>query len=178
MNNELKLKLQAHLDGELPEGEARRVAELIASDAEARALVAELGMTRSFLAGNEPDVKLPESREFYWGRIERAILKAEAAETSVLATSGFNWRRLFAPLAGVATAVVIGLVTLHYTDYAPFDNSLRDLAEVENESEHMGSYSFRSHSGNMFAVWVYEKASQVEPEPVVQPIEDDLFFLQ
>ena len=62
MKQELQLKLQAYLDGELPEGEAREVAGLLAQDAEARALLAELKNTRAALAGFEADIKLPESR--------------------------------------------------------------------------------------------------------------------
>jgi len=176
MNNELKLQLQAHFDGELSEREARRIAELIVADSEARALASELRMTKSFLTGNEPEAKLTESREFYWSKIERDILRSEAASAATLAESGFNWRRLFAPLTGLAAAVVLCLGALHFSDYALFSGSLRDLAEVENESEHMGSFSFRSDSGNMFVVWVYERAVDTEPEPEVQAIDNDLLF--
>ena len=73
MKQELQLKLQAYLDGELPDGEAREAADLLAQDAEARALLAELKNTRAALAGFEADIKLPESREFYWSKIEREI---------------------------------------------------------------------------------------------------------
>src|SRR6266513_3336151 len=73
MKQELQLKLQAYLDGELPDGEAREAAGLLAQDAEARALLAELKKTRAALAGFETDIKLPESREFYWSKIEREI---------------------------------------------------------------------------------------------------------
>ena len=47
VNTEQQLKLQAFLDGELPEQEARDMAALVARDAEAADLVAELRHTRA-----------------------------------------------------------------------------------------------------------------------------------
>ena len=67
------MRLQAYLDGELPDSEAREAASLLAQDAEARALLAELKNTSAAMAGFELDIKLPESREFYWSKIEREI---------------------------------------------------------------------------------------------------------
>jgi len=79
MKSEFALKVQAYLDGELSEREARRVAEELRSEPEAQALLAELRNTTSALRENEPTVALPESREFFWGKIEREITRAEAA---------------------------------------------------------------------------------------------------
>ena len=42
MKQEQEFKLQAYLDGELPEAEARQVADWVAKDAEAAALLSEL----------------------------------------------------------------------------------------------------------------------------------------
>ena len=55
------------------------MAALVARDAEAADLVAELRNTRRALAGFEPGLKVPESREFYWSKIERAIERQEPA---------------------------------------------------------------------------------------------------
>ena len=66
MDYEAQLKLQAHLDGELPEGEAREVTNWLARDREAVALYGELRNTRQALVGYEVGVALPESREFFW----------------------------------------------------------------------------------------------------------------
>ena len=73
MNHELELKLKAWVDGQLPVHEADAVARLIETDAAARAVLTELRNTRSALAGFEDGIKLPESREFYWSKIARAI---------------------------------------------------------------------------------------------------------
>ena len=54
MDYETQLKLQAFLDGELPEQEARDVAALVARDSEATDLLTELRNTRKALADFEP----------------------------------------------------------------------------------------------------------------------------
>ena len=60
MDIDAQLKLQAFLDGELPESEAREVANWVARDKEATALLAELRNTRQALAGFEAVMTLPE----------------------------------------------------------------------------------------------------------------------
>src|SRR5512138_813224 len=68
-----QLKLQAYLDGELPEAEARRMTDRLAQDPEAAALLTELRQTTEAVAAFEKEVRLPESREFYWSKIQREI---------------------------------------------------------------------------------------------------------
>ena len=72
MDYKVQLKLQAFLDGELPEAEASKVANWIAGDGQASALLEELRHTQEALAGFEAGIRLPESREFFWSKIERA----------------------------------------------------------------------------------------------------------
>jgi anti-sigma factor RsiW len=116
MDEELQLKLQAFLDGELPENEARDAAALIARDSNAAALVAELRHTRQAFAQYQPGLKVPESREFYWSKIHREIQHLEPAprtrpEASPLITL---FRRLLVPTSTVAivalAAVLAGLL--------------------------------------------------------------------
>src|SRR5262245_46280987 len=77
MKNDTQLKVQAYLDNELSAGEARKVASLISSDADARGLYNELKLVREALCENEAAVPVPESREFYWSKIRREIEAAE-----------------------------------------------------------------------------------------------------
>jgi hypothetical protein len=65
----LELKVQAWLDGELPDHEARRIGEWIARDAEASALAAELGCVKQAMfrneappAGRKPGILLEQNR--------------------------------------------------------------------------------------------------------------------
>jgi anti-sigma factor RsiW len=110
MNEEQQLKLQAFLDGELPEAEAREVAAWLARDAEAASLMAELRHTREALAGFKPDLKLPESREFYWSKIQRDIERLEPRPEPVESVSLFTLlRRLLVPAGAFAALVIVGL---------------------------------------------------------------------
>lgn len=152
------MKYQAFVDGELSESEARRVARSLETDADARALVAELRNSKLMLTGNEPEVNLPESREFYWGKIQRQIecLEREPAGTTVGRWRAMlaGWRRFVAPLAGVAVITFLGMVAVRFYNPEPVDY----LAEIENLSEESTAYSFRS--GNMFVVWTQERDVQ------------------
>ena len=65
MNEAQQLKLQALLDGELPEREAREILAWTQRDGAAAALLAELKNTRQALAKSEPHLSVSESREFF-----------------------------------------------------------------------------------------------------------------
>src|SRR5688500_5789467 len=102
MKPDLELKLQAYLDGELPDREAREVAAALVSDTEAQQLLAELKTTTSVLRENEPQLTVPESREFYWSKIERAIECGQPEPAQPLMAVWFALRRVIAPVAGLA----------------------------------------------------------------------------
>jgi anti-sigma-K factor RskA len=144
----------------LSESEARRVARSLETDADARALVAELRNSKTMLIGNEPEVNLPESREFYWGKIQRQIecLEREPADATMGRWQAMlaGWRRFVAPLAGVAVITFLAMVTVRFYNPEPVDY----LAEIENLSEESTAYSFRS--GNMFVVWTKDTDVQHE----------------
>src|SRR5438445_6994113 len=81
MDYDKQLKLQAFLDEELSEAEAREVASWLAQDQEMTLLLAELRNTRQAVSRFEAGIRLPESREFYWSKIEREIERLEPAAT-------------------------------------------------------------------------------------------------
>ena len=103
MDKQTQLDLQALLDGELPEAKAREMTARVARDAEAGNLLAELRNTREALTGFEPVRKLPESREFYWSKIEREINRRQSATERTGAASVFALlRRFLMPASAVA----------------------------------------------------------------------------
>ena len=113
MDYDAQLKLQAYLDGELPEAEAREVANWLAQDREAIALFAELRNTRQALVGLEVGVTLPESREFFWSKIEREIRRQEQLGPPARSVPFFSaWRRWLVPAGAVAAAALAVLVGL------------------------------------------------------------------
>jgi len=113
MEYDAQLKLQAYLDGELPEAEAREVARWLAEDREAVGLLGELRNTRQALVGVEIGVTLPESREFFWSKIEREIRAQPQPEPASSGPSWLSaWRRFLVPagaMAALALAVMFGL---------------------------------------------------------------------
>ena len=108
MKHEVELKLQAWMDNQLSASEADEIARLVETDAHARALLTELKNTRSALAGFEDSVKVPESREFYWSKISRAIDREtpQAAPAAREISWGTYFRRLWIP-AGLAAAILL-----------------------------------------------------------------------
>jgi hypothetical protein len=79
------------------------MAAFVQEQSEAQALVGELRITKGFLAGNEPEAKLLENGDFYWSKIRRESEREEKAAAQPAGVSWtFAWRRLMAPLSGVA----------------------------------------------------------------------------
>ena len=157
MKPELELKLQSYLDGELSESEARDVASAIGNDPEAQALLRELKTTAAMLRENEPQMAVPESREFYWSKIERAIERCEPEAARPMLALWYSLRRVIAPVAGLALVLFLGIASFKF--HTASDPSVH-LAEVESLSEHVSSFSFRSQSQNMFVVWLHENNDQ------------------
>jgi anti-sigma factor RsiW len=146
-----KLKVQAYVDNELNPSESRAMAARLERDAEARALYAELKELRALVAGNELEFKLPESREFYWSKIQREIAQLSSeAERAERAPRPW-WRRLLAPAAGFALLVAIAAPLLRSLQNT---SELSAMHEIETPLEEISSISFHSQSAGMTVVWV------------------------
>ncbi len=162
MKQDLQLKLQAYLDGELPDGEAADVRELIARDREAQELVAELANTNAALTGHEAEVRLPESREFYWSKIKREIARLETpAAVPKQSDSWFGWaKRRWLPMSGLAAASCAAVLFMLLSG-----SSQAQLAEMELNSKEMGAYTFRDQKESMTMIWFYNKADDTKSAP-------------
>jgi anti-sigma factor RsiW len=151
MEYEAQLKLQAFLDGELPEGEASRIADWVARDREAAALLEELRNTRGALAGIEAGIQLPESREFFWSKIQREIQRLETpapkpAPTPLLALL----RRLMVPVSALAVVLVAGVVL--FRPAGPFGHT--PAAGIETALADAGAFTYRDYSAGTTLVWL------------------------
>jgi hypothetical protein len=106
MDEDWKLKVQACLDGELPAQEARRAQERAGKDLEAQQLLKELEGANALLAAFEREIRVPESREFYWSRIQRAISAGGpvASRRSLWLT---RWWKLLLPAAATTALVLV-----------------------------------------------------------------------
>ena len=170
------LKLQAWVDGELPASEAARIAELVRTDPAAAALAAELRMTRGFLTGNEPEVKLPESREFHWSRIQRAIERAEAEPS---ARESLPWavalRRFLVPVSGVALVAFLTVLSIGIFNRNPSGTGDELLVEEETLSRHVDTTTYNSQANNMYVVYIINKdVVDDDPMDVDSDLDEDM----
>jgi anti-sigma factor RsiW len=110
MTQKQQLKLQAFLDGELPEREAREILAWTQRDGAAAALLQELRNTRQAMANSEPHLSLPESREFFWSKIEHEIQRLEPSAAAPSPSIFVALRRWLLPAVAVATLVIAGLI--------------------------------------------------------------------
>jgi anti-sigma factor RsiW len=141
-----QLKLQAFLDGELSEAEARTVAESLGRDPEGAALLAEMRQTGQALDGFEADIKVPESREFYWSKIQREIERQERpARTAAPVPWLARLRGMLLPAATVSLIITLGLLTVRTGGPRP---------GVEVASSDSGVLSYHDYTAGTTLVWV------------------------
>jgi len=162
MKHDLELKVQAWLDGELPEREARRMGEWVARDAEASALAAELGCIRQAMFRNETAGALGEGREFYWSKIERQIQR----EAGPGRTDDLPWyarlRQYMAPLAGAAALACVLLMAV-WQGAPTFD-------EISSTGEGMEAVTFHDQSAQMTVVWLQDSSAGAEDQSAKKTI--------
>ena len=151
MDYDSQLKLQALLDGELPEAEASEVAKWLARDPEAAALRAELRNTREALAGFEAGIQLPESREFFWSKVQREIQRLETPATKPAAVPlSALLRRFLVPASAIALLFIAGVVLTRPTGPA----GRTPAAEIETALADSGAFTYRDYSAGTTLVWL------------------------
>jgi len=155
MKHELELKVQAWLDGELPDQEARRIGAWIARDAEATALAAELGSLRQAMSHNETAGVLGESREFYWSKIQRQIQRETGARRDGGLSWSARWRRYMAPLAGAAALACALMLAVRQTSSPTFD-------EISSTGEGMEAVTFHDQAAQMTVVWLQDNTAAAD----------------
>jgi anti-sigma-K factor RskA len=161
MNHNLELKLQAWLDGELSAPEARRIGQEITGDTEATRLTAELQSIKSALAGNEMALTVPETREFYWSKIERQIQR-EARNLRPVQTPRAAWLRWLSPLAGFAALACMLLLAVKPPALPAFD-------EISSTGEGMEAVTFHDQSAGMTVVWLADSEQAQPAEMIATP---------
>lgn len=167
MNLEQQLKLQAFLDGELPEAEAREILAWTQRDGAAAALLAELGHAREALARGRLSASVPETREFYWSKIEREVQRQRPAPARRFSTAAlFRW--LAFPAAGAAALL---MVAWHFRSPAPKTvadtNADADEPVVETTLANSDATTYRNASDGTTLVWFsYENTGAAkQPKP-------------
>lgn len=161
MNHELEMKLQAWVDGELPGAEARRVADHVARNPEMAELATAMRSVKGALAGNELPVALPESREFFWSKIERDI-ERQSRPVRAPAPTQAAWRRWVSPLLGFA-----GLACILFMAVRPYSQPAFD--EISAMGEGMEAVTFNDQAAGMTVVWLSDTTQQTQATETPAP---------
>lgn len=156
MNRDTQLQVQAYLDNELSPADARNVSKLISSDVAIRELYNELKDTKDVLVQNEPEVRVPDTRDFYWSQIQRRIATAERQPT--LTYERPWWMRFLAPIAGTVALCAV-LLSVVNKDGQPtaVTSSLPTFASTPHQLEQpsdVSTITFRSESEGVTVVWI------------------------
>lgn len=152
MNTELKL--QALLDGELDARDVREIEALLAQDTQSAALMQELRWTKGAIVGNEAELTLPETREFFWSKVERAI-EAEQMQAAAAPAERNWWLKFLYPATGLAAMVAVMFVIS--------GGRTTDGADTESVPEDVNAISFRSESEKMSVVYVADENGNFSP---------------
>jgi anti-sigma factor RsiW len=145
MKEDLQLKLQAFLDGELSSSDAQTIQALLARDPAARELLAEFTNTRDVIMAHEATIKVPESREFYWSKIKREISR-EPISAPVRRVSFTTWLHRALVPAGAAAAVVIAILLS-----LPQANGVGDGT---NTSSDTATFTYHNYATGTTLVWL------------------------
>jgi anti-sigma factor RsiW len=149
MNEPNLIKLQAYLDGELPETESGGVKNWLSTDPEAKAFYEELAHTKSLLHGNEPVPPFPCAPEFYWSQIQRQIAVGRAPAPAP--HSWFSrWWKLLVPASAMA------LLALMLSLQNPVTSTMVSMNGMEIQTEIPGAnvITFRSENEGISVVWI------------------------
>jgi len=150
MHYEDQLKVQAYLDGELPEAESREMANRLARDQSAVALLTELRQTREAVVGFENDLRLPESREFYWSKIKGQIERLEPPEVRPPVPLIARLSRWLVPAAGVALLFLLVRLGIPAPETSSIETALADP----------GAMIYHDYSAGATFVWLSYPADQ------------------
>ncbi len=159
MELETQLSIQALIDDELSDAKKREVEQLIATDADAKALHTELSNTVGALREGEMERKLPESREFFWSKIadeielsERREARAQAKPVAAIAW----WKKLLLPV-GAAAALVLAF-TVFQTEgpqvVRPIGDNLGVESVADTELELPESLIFDMYQEDATVIWL------------------------
>jgi len=170
MSEQIREQVSAFLDGELPEREAREILSWTQRDGAAAALLAELKNTRAAMSKAEPHLSLPESREFFWSKIEREIQRREpvaatAPEVSIIAAL----RRWLLPAVAVGALVIAGMIAHFNVPKAAMETVAdADTPTVETTLANSDATTYRDASEGTTLVW-FSSAADDNPVPDKTP---------
>mgnify|MGYP001365550468 CR=1 FL=1 len=165
MKQEDRLNIQAWLDGEIAPQNAAQITDLVEANPTAQAVAEELKAVECALKIGEKPVYLDETRDFYWGQIERQINAEEpmpaAVEHPRLVSEGSSLMRWLIPVGSLAaiSALMINFGNVNLADpvqpiveevILPASGLTQPAAimEEENAEAGVGIFSFEGSQGS------------------------------
>ena len=166
MKQEDRLNIQAWLDGEVAPQKAAQIAAQVETNPTAKVVAEELKAVESALKIGEKPVYLDETRDFYWGQIERQINAEEpmpAAEDypTPVPEGSSSLMRWLIPVGSLAaiSALMINFGNVNLADpvqpiveeVIPSTSGLTQPAaimEEENAEAGVGIFSFEGSQGS------------------------------
>lgn len=176
MNDDTQLKLMAYVDGELPANEVAAIEAMLKTDQAAADLVGELRWATEAISGNEMEIKVPESREFYWSKISKAIeFEEKQAERVAQATPSQKWwYKLLMPVAGMAAVVLAFTFVNPGQQGAAEGDAFQGAAPVlEDGASDMNVYEYYDEREKMNVIWVTPGAETDLDSPQRDPLNQD-----
>ena len=151
--NEIELKIQALVDGELTEFEAGKLRDRIKNDVRLQVLHERLMQMKDLISKHEMPRVLPESSDFYWAKIAQEIEVRGSTTQSAAHFLGMKWvfRRL-APLLGIASVAL--LITLQGPNLPDLGIVLDHNHELELLTDEIDVMTFNSADDSMSVVWI------------------------
>ena len=152
--NEIQLKVQALVDGELTGREAEVLQQRINDDAKLQHLHAKLTQMRGLISDSELPRPLPESWDFYWNKIAETIEREESAgERAAPPAPASRWLlRWLTPLVGVSAVVL--LLTLQQPTAPDLGIMLSGDHELELSSDEIDVMTYNTEDDSMSIVWL------------------------
>ena len=124
-------------------------------------MVEELRHTREALAGFETGIQLPESREFFWSKVQREIQRLETPAPRATPTPVFALlRRFLVPVSAVA--LVFAATVIFIRPAGPFGGTTG--ADIETALHDSGAFTYRDYSAGTTLVWLTYPADSEEGE--------------
>lgn len=146
------LRIQAYLDHELSPADCERVAEWLAGNEEGRALYEELRQTRALVTSNEIERTVPESREFYWSKIQRQIQLETAEQPQRPFRWTHGWLRFALSASGVAALIACVFAFFGFGigngNVAPWHQ------EIDSPHLEVNAITFHSEEAGLTVVWI------------------------
>ena len=127
-------------------------------------MLGELRQTRELLAGFEGGIQLPESREFFWSKLEREIQRLEKPAPRAAAISPWfvRLRRLLVPASAVALLAIAGFVATRQSGSSGFPGGV----EIETALADTGAFTYRDYVAGTTLVWLSYPADN-------EPVDDE-----